>query len=101
MACALLMVTIDIMVTISIRPYTLRKVGFVGLALFCLSCLSAFAQSSYVTVNSTPYDRQMTRIRPILASSAGHKEQNLSFALVNNWIGDRRAFPYGFSMVLK
>src|SRR6266568_1127226 len=89
------------MVTISIRPYTLRKVGFVGLALFCLSCLSAFAQSTYISVNSTPYDRQMTRIRPILASVAGHKEQNLSFALVNHWIGDLRAIPYGFSMEWK
>jgi hypothetical protein len=95
------MVTIDIMVTISIRPYTLRKIGFVGLALFCLSCLSAFAQSNYITVNSTPYDRQMTRIRPILSSAAGHKEQNLSFALVNHWIGDLRAIPYGFSMEWK
>ena len=90
------MVIIVIMITISIRPYTLRKIGFVGLALFCLSCLSAFAQSSYISVNSTPYDRQMTRIRPILASGTS-KEQNLSFALVNHWIGDLRAIPYGFS----
>src|SRR2546423_14270096 len=95
------MVIIVIMITISIRPYTLRKVGFVGFALFCLSCLSAFAQSNYITVNSTPYDRQMTRIQPILSSGAGHKEQNLSFALVNHWIGDLRAIPYGFSMEWK
>jgi len=93
----LLMVIIDIMVTISIRPYSLRKVGFVGFALFCLSCLSAFAQSNYISVNSTPYDRQMTRIRPVLVSGAGHTEQNLSFGLVNHWIGDLRAIPYGFS----
>jgi predicted transglutaminase-like cysteine proteinase len=39
----------------------------------------------------------MTRIRPILSSDAGHKEQNLSFGLVNHWIGDLRAIPYGFS----
>jgi len=38
----------------------------------------------------------MTRIRPILASGT-NKEQNLSFALVNHWIGDLRAIPYGFS----
>lgn len=91
------MVIIVIMVTISIRPYSLRKVGFVGFALFCLSCLSTFAQSNYISVNATPYDRQMTRIRPILSSDAGHKEQNLSFGLVNHWIGDLRAIPYGFS----
>jgi predicted transglutaminase-like cysteine proteinase len=100
-ARAVLMVIIDIMITISIRPYTLRKVGFVGFALFCLSCLSAFSQSAYISVNSTPYDRQMTRIRPILASGTGHKEQNVSFALVNHWIGDLRAIPYGFSMEWK
>jgi hypothetical protein len=96
-AQAVLMEIINIMVTISIRPYTLRKAGVVGLVLFCLSCLSAFAQSNYITVKSTPYDRQMTRIRPILTES-GHKDQNLSIGLVNNWIGNLRAIPYGFSM---
>src|SRR5256885_6029417 len=95
------MVIIVIMITISIRPYTLRKVGFVGFALFCLSCLSAFAQSNYITVNSTPYDRQMTRIRPILSSAAGQKEQDLSISVVNHWIGNLRAIPYGFSMEWK
>jgi len=42
----------------------------------------------------------MTRIRPILSATA-HKEQGLSFALVNHWIGDLRAIPYGFSMEWK
>src|SRR5947209_13953056 len=88
---------ITIMITISIRPYTLRKAGVVGLVLFCLSCLSAFAQSNYITVKSTPYDRQMTRIRPVLTSSAAHKEETLSLGLINNWIGNLRSIPYGFS----
>ena len=92
------MVTLLIVVTISIRPYSARKVGFVGLTLFCLSCLSAFAQSNYIGVKSTPYDRQMARIRPILVCATGHREQNLSVALVNHWIGNLRAIPYGFSM---
>ena len=90
-----------IMVTISIRPYTLPKIGLVGLTLFCLSCLSAFAQSNYITVNSTPYDRQMTRIRPVLTSNGPKKDQDLSLALVNNWIGNLRAIPYGFSVEWK
>lgn len=101
MAQGLLMEIITIMITISIRPYTLRKAGVVGLVLFCLSCLSAFAQSNYITVKSTPYDRQMTRIRPILTSASGHKEESLSLGLVNNWIGNLRAIPYGFSMEWK
>lgn len=98
----MLMEIITNMVTISIRPYTLRKAGTVGLVLFCLSCLSAFAQSThYITVKSTPYDRQMTRIRPVLTSSASRGEQGLSLGLVNNWIGNLRAIPYGFSMEWK
>ena len=100
-AQALLLVIITIMITISISPYTLRKAGLVGLILFCLSCLSAFAQSNYITVKSTPYDRQMTRIRPVLASGTSHKDESLSVALVNNWIGNLRAIPYGFSMEWK
>ena len=101
MAQAVLMGIINIMVTISIRPYTLRKAGMVGLVLFCLSCLSAFAQSNYITVKSTPYDRQMTRIRPVLTTGADQKDQNLSLGLVNNWIGNLRSIPYGFSMEWK
>jgi hypothetical protein len=97
----MLMEIITNMVTISIRPYTLRKAGVVGLVLFCLSCLSAFAQSNYITVKSTPYDRQMTRIQPVLTVGADHKDQNLSLGLVNNWIGNLRAIPYGFSMEWK
>jgi hypothetical protein len=85
------------MVTISIHPYTFRKAFLVGLTLFCLSFLSAFAQTGYITVKSTPYDRQMTRIRPVLTSGARHADQDLSLALVNNWIGILRAIPYGFS----
>ena len=100
-AQAVLLRVIVNMVTISIRPYTLRKAGLVGLVLFSLSCLSAFAQSHYITVKSTPYDRQMTRIRPVLTSTAGHTEQDLSIGLVNNWIGNLRAIPYGFSMEWK
>ena len=100
-AHTVLIVIINNMVTISIRPYTPGKIGLVGLTIFCLSCLSAFAQASYITVNSTPYDRQMTRIRPILISSANQKEQNVSLPLVNSWIGNLRAIPYGFSMEWK
>lgn len=84
------------MVTISIHPYSPTKVGLVGLTLFVLSCLSAFAQSNFVAVKSTPYDRQMTRIHSVLTSPS-HGQQNVSVALVNNWIGNLRAIPYGFS----
>jgi len=65
------MVILIIMVTVSIRPDTASKVSFVGLTFFCLSCLSTFAQSAYISVNSTPYDRQMARIRQFLHPPPG------------------------------
>ena len=88
------------MITISLQPYSLRKASVLGLVLFCLSCLSAFAQSNYIPVSATPYDRQMTRIHSILTAPE-HKQQNVSFGLVNHWIGNLRSIPYGFSMEWK
>lgn len=38
----------------------------------------------------------MTRIRPVLFCKGGGK-QDLSLALVNHWIEDIRAIPYGFT----
>ena len=101
MAHAVLIEIIKHMITISIRPYSASKLGLAALTILCLSCLSAFAQSAYVTVNSTPYDRQMTRVRPILTSGSARHNEMVSLALVNNWIGNLRAIPYGFSMEWK
>jgi hypothetical protein len=97
-ACPLLIVIIIIMITISIRPYTPAKISFAVLTIFCLSCLSALADSTFVNVQSTPYDRQMARIRPVLVSKSSGDRENVSFTLVNHWIGNLRAIPYGYSM---
>jgi hypothetical protein len=85
------------MVLVSIRPYPVKKIFLVLIGLICLSSISCFAHSLYFTVSSTPYDRQMTRIRPVLFCKSGGGRQNLSLALVNHWIEDIRAIPYGFT----
>ena len=85
------------MVLVSIRPYPVKKIFLVLIGLICLSSISCFAQSLYFTVSSTPYDKQMTRIRPVLFCKSGGGGQNLSLALVNHWIEDIRAIPYGFT----
>jgi hypothetical protein len=89
------------MVTISMQPYTSRKIWLIIAGLICLSSISCFANSLYVNVPSTPYDRQMTRIRPVLFSGSATSKQDLSMALVNHWMGDLRSIPYGFSMEWK
>jgi len=96
-----LILTIIIMVTISIRPYTPRKIWLVIAGFIYLASLSCFAQTAYVDVNSTPYDRQMACIRSILISKAKADKQDLSLGVVNHWIEDLRAIPYSFSMEWK
>lgn len=85
------------MVFISIAPYAGRKSLVLIVGLICLFSLSCFAESVYFSVSSTPYDKQMTRIRPALLSTNAAVKQNLSLALVNHWIENLREIPYGFS----
>lgn len=85
------------MVLISIYPFTLRRLFFFLLALLSLCSVSAFGESVYFKVDSTPYDRQMSRITPVLFSKVNTADQNLSLSLVNHWIEGLRAIPYGFS----
>jgi predicted transglutaminase-like cysteine proteinase len=101
MARGVLILSIITMVTISMQPFTAKKIWLVLLGLICLSSASCFAESLYVNVSSTPYDRQMTRVRSILASRSTRDGQNVSLALVNHWIGELRGIPYGFSMEWK
>jgi predicted transglutaminase-like cysteine proteinase len=97
LARLLLVISIITMVLISIQPYTAKRFALFLIALVCLGSVSAFAESVYLKVDSTPYDRQMTRITPVLLSKTPNASQNLSLALVNHWIENLRAIPYGFS----
>ena len=85
------------MILISIQPFVARKLWPFIVGLICLFSISCFAESVYFSVNSTPYDRQMSRICPVLLSQSDAGKQNLSLSLVNHWIEDFRAIPYGFS----
>ena len=86
------------MILISIRPFDVKKIAGLVAAIVCLSTVSGFAQSNMLlSVPSTPYDRQMTRIQPVLFSKSGGHSGNLSMAVVNQWIQDLRGIPYGFS----
>ncbi len=69
-------------------------------ALVGLSSATCFADALLLTVNATPYDRQMARIRPILTSGESSAD-NTSLAVVNQWMSDLRDIPYGYQMVWK
>ncbi len=85
------------MVIISLNPFVVKKLFFIFLAAIALSCVSCFGDSILLRVKTTPYDNQMTRIRPVLASEARNARTDVSLGMVNYWIGDLRSIPYGFT----
>lgn len=91
------------MILISIHPFALKKIFGLAATLFCLAATSCFAGSAlFLSVDSTPYDRQMGRIRSVLtAPGASSSEGNVSLAIVNHWMQDLRDIPYGYQLEWK
>jgi predicted transglutaminase-like cysteine proteinase len=73
------------------------------LTAFLLSIVvsSSFADALLFTVSATPYDRQMARIRPVLTASNHAASNRVSLHTVNQWMGNLRSIPYGFTMIWK
>jgi hypothetical protein len=97
----LLIEIITPMILISIQPFALKKLLALAATLVCLSTASCFASSVFLSVDSTPYDRQMSRIRPILVSTSNSAGHNVSVSVVNHWMEDLREIPYGYQMEWK
>jgi predicted transglutaminase-like cysteine proteinase len=71
-------------------------------AALALIASSSFADALLFTVSNTPYDNQMARIRPVLATPAGRASSDgVSMSVVNKWMSDLRSIPYGFTTVWK
>ena len=82
-----------------ILPSSIRLLGLVSLLAACLglNTASCLAQPIFCTVASTPYDRQMSPISPVLNSPAGHLARRTSLTTLNQWITSLRAIPYRYS----
>lgn len=89
------------MILVSLNPFVLRRIFIVILALIGLSCATAYSEPILISVKSTPYDRQMTRIRPILTADSHAQHGQVSLRLVNQWVGSLRSIPYGYTMEWK
>lgn len=75
-------------------------------SLLLLSVLVGFTSSSFadallLTVDATPYDNQMARIRPVLTAAPGSSTGQASLPLVNEWMSDLRDIPYGYQLTWK
>lgn len=89
------------MILVSIHPFDPRKIFLLIAALVCFVVSACFAQPVLLSVPHTPYDRQMTRIQPVLTSKAEGSKESVSLTLVNHWIQGLRGIPYGFSQEWK
>lgn len=75
-----------------------RLLKYVLLRVACLlGATSCFAHPSFLTVASTPYDRQMTPVSRVLNSSTGTLAHRTSLARINQWLASLRAIPYQYS----
>ncbi len=61
------------------------------------STSAGFAQSTFFEVASTPYDHQMERVHPTLATRSTYGIYGPSLSAVNQWMTALRAMPYRYS----
>ncbi|MBA2432798.1 MAG: hypothetical protein H0V56_11915 [Chthoniobacterales bacterium] len=78
----------------------MKKTLLLLTAILALSSASSFADALLLTVKATPYDRQMTPIRPVLTAPAASSDRT-SLAVVNEWMTDLREIPYQYHLVWK
>jgi len=79
----------------------MKKTLLLTATLLAITVSSSFADALLFTVSATPYDRQMARIRPVLTASSRAASNGVSLNVVNQWMGDLRSIPYGFTAMWK
>jgi hypothetical protein len=91
------------MLPIGLCPFPRKRViGFVAFTFLVLSVVGCFANPILLPVKTTPYDRQMMRIRSVLVlAPVQSADREVPLRLINRWIGELRNIPYGFSMQWK
>lgn len=85
------------MLLISLSPIRLKRSVAAFTVLVALAAVACFGQPVFFEVESTPYDRQMAPVQPVLASVGGFSLQGVSWPIVNSWMNELRAMRYGYS----
>ena len=76
------------------------KKSLLSFAFVTVLAAPCFADALLLTVNATPYDRQMTPIHHVLTMASSSTHQT-SISQVNAWMSELREIPYGFQAVWK
>jgi predicted transglutaminase-like cysteine proteinase len=79
----------------------MKKTLLLAATLLGITAASSFADALLFTVGATPYDNQMARIRPVLTASSRGPSNRVSLNIVNQWMGNLRSIPYGFTKIWK
>jgi predicted transglutaminase-like cysteine proteinase len=79
----------------------MKRTLFLASVLLSITTSSSLADALLFTVNATPYDKQMARIRSVLTASSSTSSNSVSLNIVNQWMGDLRSIPYGFTAMWK
>ncbi len=85
------------MLFVSLFPLLLRRcvLPVIGVGLTAISCFAQ--QPVFFIVDSTPYDNQMARVGPILASAGSYAPGSVSLMIVNHWMIKLHALRYKYS----
>jgi predicted transglutaminase-like cysteine proteinase len=86
------------MVLVSLSRFRFFRRGW-WLPVACLAgmTISGFAQPVFFAVKSTPYDRQMARVQPVLLAPPHDSVGRIQLAQLNRWMSSLRDMPYRYS----
>lgn len=93
----MLILTITTMILVSLCPYPSRKIFLFVVGLLYLAAISCFADSLFLTVNSTPCHQEAARMRAVLSTKAEVCPNGSSLPIMNNWAEDLSGISWGFS----
>jgi hypothetical protein len=79
----------------SLIPLLVRR-WVLPIACISLNASSSFGQSGFFAVSSTPYDHQMMRVYPVIASTTMQWPGPISSLAVTNWMIELRGMPYQY-----
>lgn len=82
---------------ISLRCLRFRKFFAPFAASLAFVSVCSFGRPILLPVQSTPYDRQMERVRPVLASLTNEPANVISLDVVNQWMNRLRGIHYRYS----
>ncbi len=85
------------MVSRSLPPFRLKRCLPALTVCACLVSISCFAQTTFLTVDCTPYDQQMAPVLVFLNADNGPKQRQTSLFALNQWMCRLRAMPYRYS----